>query len=95
MAGYSYVHLALTFRSDGSSFTYLDQALPWHPNIGGLMAALRLGVGPETLHLQKRKRRSPGDKDQPSKRLHACEESNVTCEPVDRLTTYRHRGLRP
>ena len=37
LAGYSYVRLALTFRSDGASFTYLEHAFPRHPNIGGLM----------------------------------------------------------
>ena len=36
IAGYSYVKLALTYRSDGASFTYLERAFPKHPNIGGI-----------------------------------------------------------
>ncbi|RMD62012.1 MAG: amino acid permease [Alphaproteobacteria bacterium] len=35
-AGYSYVRLALAFRSDGASFTYLERAFPGHPNIAGV-----------------------------------------------------------
>jgi len=37
LSGYSYVCLALTFRSDGASFTYLEHAFPKHRNIAGLM----------------------------------------------------------
>jgi len=37
LAGYSYARLAVTFQSDGASFTYLEHAFPKHPNIGGLM----------------------------------------------------------
>lgn len=37
LAGYSYVRLAMAFRSDGASFTYLEKAFPKQPNIGGLM----------------------------------------------------------
>jgi amino acid transporter len=36
-AGYSYVKLALGFRDDGASFTYLDRAFPAHPNIAGIV----------------------------------------------------------
>ncbi len=36
-AGYSYVKLALGFRSDGASFTYLERAFPDHPNIAGVV----------------------------------------------------------
>lgn len=35
-AGYSYVRLALTFHSDGASFTYLEHAFPSHPDIAGI-----------------------------------------------------------
>lgn len=35
-AGYSYVRLALGYRSDGASFTYLERAFPTHPNIAGI-----------------------------------------------------------
>jgi len=35
-AGYSYVRLALAFRSDGASFTYLENAFPAHPNVAGI-----------------------------------------------------------
>lgn len=37
LAGYSYVRLALAFRSDGASFTYIEHAFPEHPNIAGVM----------------------------------------------------------
>jgi amino acid transporter len=36
VAGYSYVKLALTFRSDGASFTYIERAFPNHPNLAGV-----------------------------------------------------------
>lgn len=36
LAGYSYVRLALAFRDDGASFTYLHHAFPKHPNIAGI-----------------------------------------------------------
>lgn len=36
-AGYSYVKLALGFRSDGASFTYLERAFPNHPNVSGIV----------------------------------------------------------
>ena len=36
-AGYSYVKLALTFRSDGASFTYLERAFPNQLHVAGLM----------------------------------------------------------
>jgi len=35
-AGYSYVRLALGFRSDGASFTYLERAFPAHPSVAGV-----------------------------------------------------------
>ena len=35
-AGYSYVKLALGFRDDGASFTYLERAFPAHPNVAGV-----------------------------------------------------------
>ncbi|RMH00014.1 MAG: amino acid permease [Deltaproteobacteria bacterium] len=35
-AGYSYVRLALTFRDDGASYTYLEHAFPKHPNVAGI-----------------------------------------------------------
>ena len=35
-AGYSYVKLALGFRSDGASFTYLEKAFPKRPNVSGI-----------------------------------------------------------
>jgi amino acid transporter len=34
--GYSYIKLALTYRSDGASFTYLERAFPNHLNIAGI-----------------------------------------------------------
>jgi amino acid transporter len=36
LAGYSYVKLALTFHSDGASFTYLERAFPDHPMIAAI-----------------------------------------------------------
>ncbi len=36
LAGYSYVRLALSFHSDGASFTYLERAFPRHPNVAGI-----------------------------------------------------------
>ncbi len=36
IAGYSYVRLALTFHSDGASFTYLERAFPETPFIAGV-----------------------------------------------------------
>ena len=36
-AGYSYVKLALGFRDDGASFTYLEHAYPTHPNVAGVV----------------------------------------------------------
>ncbi len=35
-AGYSYIRLALAFRSDGASFTYLEKAFPDWPAIAGV-----------------------------------------------------------
>ncbi len=35
-AGYSYVRLALTFRNDGASFTYLGRAFPAQPNVASI-----------------------------------------------------------
>lgn len=35
-AGYSYVRLALTYRGDGASFTYLERAFPRTPSIAGV-----------------------------------------------------------
>ena len=35
-AGYSYIRLALTFRSDGASYTYLARAFPGHPFVAGI-----------------------------------------------------------
>ncbi len=35
-AGYHYVRLALTFRDDGASYTYLSRAWPEHPWIAGM-----------------------------------------------------------
>ncbi len=35
-AGYSYIKLALAFRNDGASFTYLDHAFPKHQQIANL-----------------------------------------------------------
>lgn len=35
-AGYSYVKLALTYHSDGASFTYLERAFPKNLNIAGV-----------------------------------------------------------
>lgn len=37
LAGYSYVKLALVYRNDGASFTYLEHAFPKIPNLAGLM----------------------------------------------------------
>ena len=37
LAGYSYVTLALAYRDDGASFTYLERAFPKHQNIAGVM----------------------------------------------------------
>jgi len=34
-AGHSYVRLALAYRSDGASYTYLEYAFPGYPNVGG------------------------------------------------------------
>lgn len=36
IAGYSYIRLALAFKNDGSSFTYLEHAFPKHPNVAGI-----------------------------------------------------------
>jgi amino acid transporter len=36
IGGYSYVRLALTFVSDGASFTYLEHAFPRHPAIAAI-----------------------------------------------------------
>ena len=36
-AGYSYVRLALTYRNDGASFTYLEHAFPKRPNVAGVV----------------------------------------------------------
>ncbi len=36
-AGYSYIKLALTFRVDGASFTYVEHAFPERPNLAGLV----------------------------------------------------------
>lgn len=36
-AGYAYVKLALTFHSDGASFTYLERAFPKRPNLAGIL----------------------------------------------------------
>jgi amino acid transporter len=36
-AGYSYVRLALAYRNDGASFTYLEHAFPRLPNIAGIV----------------------------------------------------------
>jgi amino acid transporter len=35
-AGYSYIRLALTYRKDGASFTYLEHAFPKKPFIAGI-----------------------------------------------------------
>ncbi|MBN4016199.1 amino acid permease [Rhodospirillaceae bacterium AH-315-P19] len=35
-AGYSYIRLALTYRNDGASFTYLEHAFPNQPNVAGI-----------------------------------------------------------
>jgi amino acid transporter len=37
VAGYSYVRLALTYHSDGASFTYLERAFPQVPSIAGIV----------------------------------------------------------
>ncbi|MFQ5691373.1 MAG: amino acid permease, partial [Gemmatimonadota bacterium] len=34
--GYSYVRLALAYRSDGASFTYLERAFPSRPDVSGI-----------------------------------------------------------
>jgi len=34
LAGYSYIRLALTYRSDGASFTYIERAFPRFPVVG-------------------------------------------------------------
>ncbi|MBL4590332.1 MAG: amino acid permease [Phycisphaerales bacterium] len=36
LAGYSYVRLALAYRDDGASFTYLERAFPKHPHVAGV-----------------------------------------------------------
>tara|TARA_R110002110_G_scaffold383245_4_gene594651 strand:+ start:12914 stop:14206 length:1293 start_codon:yes stop_codon:yes gene_type:complete len=36
-AGYSYIKLAVTFKSDGASFTYLEHAFPKFPSVAGLV----------------------------------------------------------
>ena len=36
IGGYSYVQLALTFVSDGASFTYLEHAFPQQPAIASI-----------------------------------------------------------
>jgi amino acid transporter len=36
IAGYSFIRLALTFRNDGASFTYLEHAFPKLPNLAGI-----------------------------------------------------------
>lgn len=36
VAGYSYIRLALTYRSDGASFTYLEKAFPKTQSIAGI-----------------------------------------------------------
>ncbi len=36
LSGYSFVKLALTFRSDGASFTYLEYAWPGHLNVAAI-----------------------------------------------------------
>lgn len=36
VAGYSYTRLALTYRSDGASFTYLERAFPNRPAVAGI-----------------------------------------------------------
>ena len=36
VAGYSYVRLALTYRNDGASFTYLERAFPTRPAVAGI-----------------------------------------------------------
>lgn len=36
VAGYSYIKLALAFRSDGASFTYLERAFPRQPWVAGI-----------------------------------------------------------
>jgi len=37
LTAYSYTRLALTFRNDGASFTYLEKAFPRRPNIAGVV----------------------------------------------------------
>ncbi len=36
VAGYSYTRLALTYHSDGASFTYLERAFPTRPAVAGI-----------------------------------------------------------
>ena len=36
VAGYSYIKLALAYRSDGASFTYLERAFPRTPTVAGI-----------------------------------------------------------
>ncbi|MGV6814592.1 MAG: APC family permease [Phycisphaerales bacterium] len=36
LAGYSYVRLALAYRDDGASFTYLEKAFPKYPSVAGI-----------------------------------------------------------
>lgn len=36
VAGYSYIKLALAYRDDGASFTYLEKAFPTHPFIASI-----------------------------------------------------------
>lgn len=36
VAGYSYIKLALAYRSDGASFTYLERAFPTRPAVAGI-----------------------------------------------------------
>ncbi|VAX38182.1 hypothetical protein MNBD_PLANCTO03-149, partial [hydrothermal vent metagenome] len=37
LTAYSFIKLALTYRSDGASFTYLEHAFPAHPSAAGLL----------------------------------------------------------
>lgn len=37
LAGYSYIKLALSFKDDGASFTYLEHAFPKTPNFAGII----------------------------------------------------------
>jgi amino acid transporter len=36
VAGYSYIKLALAFRSNGASFTYFEHAFPEHLSVAGI-----------------------------------------------------------